>query len=402
MPKWLSFIIKLAVSVALIAFIATNFDIGEATERLLNLSPLYVVLSALLFVLLMVNNTLRWWLVASALQTPLKFWTTFRLLYIGIFFNQTLPSSVGGDAVRMYLARKEGRESAAYATVLFSRVKLLAHLGKHQEIAKPARQVIVLRQILLGPEHLDLIEPLALLGVIHGTYGRFQAAEALVKRALAILGKHGRTKEPEYAFIYDAIGLIYALQRRLPETHAMFAQGLKIRQAASETEYRDLAQSLNNMGFVFLAFGHLEKAEKFFRKSLKMRWAKLGPNDPDTAESVSNMGSLSLLDNDYDQAERFFKQALAIREKAYGAIHPSIGVNYYNLGLVYFMQGDYPASDAHYRRALAIQQEALGTLHPAVADTLENFAAVMMLSGNLGEAVRFKTRAALIRSRIKG
>lgn len=51
---------------------------------------------------------------------------------------------------------------------------------------------------------------------------------------------------------------------------------------------------------------------------------------------------------------------------------------------------------------MAIQQEALGILHPAVADTLENYSIVMLMSGNVGEAARFKQRAAMIRSRIKG
>jgi len=164
MPKWLSFIIKLAVSVALIAFIATNFDIGEATERLLNLSPLFVVLSALLFVLLMVNNTLRWWLVVSALQTPLKFWTTFRLLYIGIFFNQTLPSSVGGDAVRMYLARKEGMSlQTAINSVLLERVATVCGLI----ILVVASQPFLLSRIGDNPAKyaFPLLAALAVIGI---------------------------------------------------------------------------------------------------------------------------------------------------------------------------------------------------------------------------------------------
>lgn len=46
------------------------------------------------------------------------------------------------------LARKEGSESAAYATVLFSRVKFLGAIGKYREVEKPTRQVIVLREKL--------------------------------------------------------------------------------------------------------------------------------------------------------------------------------------------------------------------------------------------------------------
>ncbi len=302
------------------------------------------------------------------------------------------------------LASKEGTASAAYATALFGRVKLLATIGKHKQVGKPARRVIVIREKLLGPDHLDLVEPLALYGAFLSTYGRHQSAEALAHRAMAILKKHGRAKDLKYAFIYDATGMVYGLQKRFDEALSKFAKGLKLRQAAAKTpesDIRELAQSYNNLGFALLGLRRFAEAGKYLRYALKLRRTKLGPNDPDTAQSLSNMGSLSMIYNKFGQAEKLYKQALAIREQAFGAIHPMIGSNHYNLGLVYFMRDDLAMSDSHYRRALAIQQEALGTLHPSVADTLENFSAVMLMSGNFGEAARFKARAAMIRSRIK-
>ena len=106
--KWLYFALKLAVSALLIGFIVANFDIGSSARRLKEMELILLLPAALLFLLLLLNNTVRWGIVMRAIEAPLGFAKTFRLLYIGIFFNQTLPSAVGGDAVRMYLARKEG------------------------------------------------------------------------------------------------------------------------------------------------------------------------------------------------------------------------------------------------------------------------------------------------------
>jgi uncharacterized membrane protein YbhN (UPF0104 family) len=102
------FFLKLFVSAALIALIALNFDLKDSAERLLSLDLGYVGLSIIVFFGLMFNNVFRWRTVMLAIKASLDFWKTFRLLYAGLFFNQTLPSSVGGDAVRMYLARREG------------------------------------------------------------------------------------------------------------------------------------------------------------------------------------------------------------------------------------------------------------------------------------------------------
>ncbi len=125
----LFFILKLAVSALLIGAIAWNFDIGESAERLTELQPGSVLLAVLALVVLFLNNVIRWKVVMAAIHAVLDFWTTFRLLYIGIFFNQTLPSSVGGDAFRMYLGRKEGLPLAgAINGVMLERVATLSGL----------------------------------------------------------------------------------------------------------------------------------------------------------------------------------------------------------------------------------------------------------------------------------
>jgi len=125
----LYFILKLAVSALLIGLIAWNFDIGASAERLTQLKPGPVLLAVLVLLALLINNVIRWRVVMVAIHAVLDFWTTFRLLYIGIFFNQTLPSSVGGDAFRMYLGRKEGLPLAgAINGVMLERVATLSGL----------------------------------------------------------------------------------------------------------------------------------------------------------------------------------------------------------------------------------------------------------------------------------
>jgi hypothetical protein len=106
--SWIIFAAKLAVSVILLWFIASKFDIGAPAERLKNLDIAALFAALAVYALLLVNNTFRWRTVMIAIKAVLPAWKTFELVYIGVFFNQTLPSSVGGDAVRMYLGRKHG------------------------------------------------------------------------------------------------------------------------------------------------------------------------------------------------------------------------------------------------------------------------------------------------------
>jgi uncharacterized membrane protein YbhN (UPF0104 family) len=73
--------------------------------------------------------TIRWWLVARITDTALSLPAALRILLIGMFFNQTLPSSVGGDAVRVWLVTREGSSlGKAINVVLCDRVLALVVL----------------------------------------------------------------------------------------------------------------------------------------------------------------------------------------------------------------------------------------------------------------------------------
>ena len=127
--NWLYFLLKLTVSCALIIYIMSNFQIEQLFHRLENIELWHLLFATMIFVLLMFNNTLRWYIVINAIGSALPFTISFKIFYIGLFFNQTLPSSVGGDAVRMYLANKEGLSlTSAINSVLLERIATLLGL----------------------------------------------------------------------------------------------------------------------------------------------------------------------------------------------------------------------------------------------------------------------------------
>jgi len=89
--KPLHFVLKLAVSILLIGFITWKFDLSSFYLRLTNLKTGYVLFAIIVLVIVQFNNTARWRAVLNTIEAKLSFWTSFRLLYIGVFFNLTLP-----------------------------------------------------------------------------------------------------------------------------------------------------------------------------------------------------------------------------------------------------------------------------------------------------------------------
>lgn len=108
MKRWVSLVLKFALSAVLIAFLFDSVDIKKALTQLADTVPQLVLMAILVLVFQMILNTFRWQAVLHALNASLGYMRAFRIVYMGTFFNQTLPSSVGGDAVRVFKAYKAG------------------------------------------------------------------------------------------------------------------------------------------------------------------------------------------------------------------------------------------------------------------------------------------------------
>lgn len=106
--KWLGVALKGAVTAGLIWFVLRDQDFGQLAAQLLSVTPGAVLLA---FLLLLLQNLLaggRWVVVMRLFGDALPLRTALRFYFEGLFFNQALPSTVGGDAVRMYRAVRAG------------------------------------------------------------------------------------------------------------------------------------------------------------------------------------------------------------------------------------------------------------------------------------------------------
>ena len=121
--KWLALALKFLVSGFLIWFLLSNIDLGQAMARAAEADP-KMLLAAVLVILVQVGvGGARWGVVMNAIGAPLGFIRSAQLFYIGVFFSQTLPSSVGGDGVRIYKVYSQGLGlRSAFNGVILERV----------------------------------------------------------------------------------------------------------------------------------------------------------------------------------------------------------------------------------------------------------------------------------------
>ncbi len=100
--------LKLVVSLALLALVAAASDLAVLGALLTRLQPGPALLAVVLLLGIATISGLRWWIVGRAIAAPLPLGACLSLMFIGTFFTQVLPTSIGGDAVRILLAGRRG------------------------------------------------------------------------------------------------------------------------------------------------------------------------------------------------------------------------------------------------------------------------------------------------------
>jgi uncharacterized membrane protein YbhN (UPF0104 family) len=117
---WVSVAIKAAVTLSLLAWLLHRIDLAPLLTRLGGLDTRFAITAIALMMVQLLLTGWRWSAIARLIGAPITPEATVRLTLIGQFFNQTLPSAIGGDAVRAWLAQREGMSLAKAVSGVFA------------------------------------------------------------------------------------------------------------------------------------------------------------------------------------------------------------------------------------------------------------------------------------------
>ncbi len=265
-----------------------------------------------------------------------------------------------------------------------------------------ARSRVKAMEVAKGPESIDVAIALNSLAAFYKAQGRYQEAEPLYKRALAIREKVLGPEHPDTAVALNNLGLLYAALGPYGEAEPLFKRSLAIREKVLGPEHLDVARSLNNLALLYRAQDRYQEAGPLFKRSLAIREKVLGPEHPDVATGLNELAGLYDAQGRYREAEPLYKRSLAIREKALGPEHPLVAQSLNNLAELYKDQGRYREAEPLSKRALAICEKALGPEHPNTAKSLNNLASLYQAQGRYGEAAPLSKRALAIREKVLG
>jgi glycosyltransferase 2 family protein len=186
--RWLG--LQGVISIALLAWIFRGLD-RHAFRALFAGLPVWFYLLSLVVVLAgQVLYAWRWWLVLTITGAGVPLSTAVRQYFVGIFVNNFLPSTVGGDVAKVYyIGRRHGYRAVA-ASVIVDRVLgigILAMLATAAAwVATPDSPRLLASRIVVTGIAAALVVIIGL--ALFGTGGLARWLSPLGPRAVALAG----------------------------------------------------------------------------------------------------------------------------------------------------------------------------------------------------------------------
>ena len=117
-------IVAIALLILLISQTGLLTPEGRRTllETLSGADLKWLFISVLVGVLINMVSAFKWWMITNSRSLGAGYFRIFSYYLVGQFYNQVLPTSVGGDVVRSYeLGRFSGRQADSLASVFVER-----------------------------------------------------------------------------------------------------------------------------------------------------------------------------------------------------------------------------------------------------------------------------------------
>ncbi|HUK33859.1 MAG TPA: lysylphosphatidylglycerol synthase transmembrane domain-containing protein [Vicinamibacterales bacterium] len=112
--------VKLAVSVALLWLLFSRIDVAKLWASARHASVAWMAIALAAYAASILVMVWRWWLLLEAQDVSMPFPALFGSMSVALFFNNFLPSNIGGDVVRISDTAKVARSKTLAATVVLA------------------------------------------------------------------------------------------------------------------------------------------------------------------------------------------------------------------------------------------------------------------------------------------
>lgn len=148
--------VKIIITVSLLWFVASQIEYDGFQAVINEANNLYLGLALAFHTIAFLILSVRWWLLLKSQIIDCAYSDIFSGYYLGLFFNNLLPTGVGGDVVRILRLRKNGLDTKSLvSSTIVDRIIGLSSIVAMGTVA-----------FLTLPEIQKYINPVLAIGVV--------------------------------------------------------------------------------------------------------------------------------------------------------------------------------------------------------------------------------------------
>lgn len=342
------------------------------------------------------------------------------------------------------LLKKEcAGESLSFADTLNNLAIVYSQLGQHEKALKYHRQVLQIRDLKLGREHVDYIHSLFQLGntyedlkqydkamemqtkalekvgnvkdflptdladiyislasAAHGA-GNYKRSIASYEKALALLEKEQGEKTFYYMMQLILLAEVCEKSGWMDLAVEYCERAVQIRRELMSESHLDFINSLNALAALCCKAGDFSKALKCHEETLRLVEEVLGREHIFYAETLNNMSVDYAGMGKYEKALELNQEALERKAAIMGPSSSQCATSLMSLGELYEKMGREMDALSAYRKALSIRS-AIEKKELPCADTMEAMARLLAKQGAFETAFSYLREAQKIRMEAEG
>lgn len=121
--RYISYVLRFGVAAAALYLAFRREDLGEVANVLLGINLWIFAASLGIYIISQFIFVMRWYVLLRVQSIEIGFWPALRLHFLGLFYNNCLPTSVGGDLLRAwYVTTHTDKKLEAALSVFVDRV----------------------------------------------------------------------------------------------------------------------------------------------------------------------------------------------------------------------------------------------------------------------------------------
>jgi tetratricopeptide (TPR) repeat protein len=218
-----------------------------------------------------------------------------------------------------------------------------------------ARESLALREATLGPSAPEVAQSLDMLGLTVSAEGDHEAAEPLMRRALAIRQlRLGKDPDDDLGSSHHNLGVLHKRKGDFVKAIEYYRQAMQIQGKRWGTTHPRFLNGYEQFAECLAQIGQIDEAEKIQRESLALRRSVHGDMSSRVALTMRDLGITLMISGKLAEAISLFEQSIAISKMVSGERSFVLAPIFSYLAEAHEKNGAMRQAESNHQKALTI------------------------------------------------